>query len=171
MAKLVGSRPPTLGAGRLICIDGPAGSGKTTLARAISLLEPECTVVHVDDLLQGWTGLPGLAERLDPLLGPLATGSPGAYRRYDWLASRDAEWVPVSPTPLLVLEGVGSGNRRHAHRCGVLVWVEVADAEERLRRGMARDGEEMRQHWVRFMADEQVLFADERTRERADVVV
>ncbi len=29
------ARPPTLGVGRLVCVDGPAGSGKTTLAAAL----------------------------------------------------------------------------------------------------------------------------------------
>ena len=32
---LAASRPPSLGAGRLVCVDGPAGSGKTTLAAAL----------------------------------------------------------------------------------------------------------------------------------------
>ena len=36
MLALAASRPPTLGAGRLVCVDGPAGSGKTTLARALA---------------------------------------------------------------------------------------------------------------------------------------
>ncbi|MGA8256783.1 MAG: AAA family ATPase [Nocardioides sp.] len=162
---------PTLGEGRLICIDGPAGSGKTTLAAAIAEQHPGTQVVHVDDLLEGWQGLPGVAERLDPLLGPLSEGRPGSYRRFDWHANRLAESVAVTPAELVVIEGVGSGNRRHAQRCTVLVWVEHSDAEERLRRGMARDGEGMRDHWVQFMADEQRLFADEETRERADVIV
>ena len=30
------SRPATLGAGRLVCVDGPAGSGKTTLGAALA---------------------------------------------------------------------------------------------------------------------------------------
>ncbi len=76
--------------------------------------------------------------------------------------------MPV--TPLLVVEGVGSGSRSHAARHTVLVWVE-ADDERRLARGMARDGEQMRAHWEQLMREEVELFARERTRERADVVV
>ena len=33
---LARSRPTSLGSGRLVCVDGPAGSGKTTLADAIA---------------------------------------------------------------------------------------------------------------------------------------
>lgn len=163
-------RPPTLGSGRLVCVDGPAGSGKTTLAAALHALQPRSQVVHVDELLDGWGGLRGLPARLDPLLLPLARDEPGRYERYDWVAERFTGWVPVEPGPLLVVEGVGSGNRRHAALCTVLVWVEVDD-ELRLRRGLQRDGEAMRPHWERWMLEERQVFVDEDTRARADVVV
>jgi len=52
----------------------------------------------------------------------------------------------------------------------VLVWVEVDD-ELRLARGLERDGAEMQEHWRTFMGDERALFARDRTRERADIVV
>lgn len=153
-----------------MCIDGPAGSGKTTLAAALHALEPASVVVHLDDLLDGWAGLAGVAERLDPLLLPLARGETGRYERYDWIAERFAGWVPVAPVPLLILEGVGSGSRRHAARCSTLVWVEVDD-DLRMRRGLQRDGEEMRPHWEQWMLDERAHHVDEGTPARADVIV
>ncbi len=164
------ARPATLGSGRLICIDGPAGSGKTTLAAAIGALVAEATVIHVDDLLDGWQGLPGVAERLDPLLLPLARDEAGAYERYDWHANRFAETVSVAVTPLLVVEGVGSGSRRHAGLCTTSVWVEVDD-DLRLRRGLERDGDAALPHWERWMRDERQHFVDDDTRARADVMV
>ncbi len=167
---LTTKRAATLGASRLVCIDGPAGSGKTTLAAGLHALEPASAVVHLDDLLDGWGGLRGVAERLDPLLLPLARGETGRYERYDWLAARFAEWVPIAPTPLLIVEGVGSGSKRHAVRCTTLVWVEVDD-DLRLQRGLERDGEEMRPHWERWMLEERVHHVDQHTLARADVVV
>ena len=107
-------RPPTLGSGRLVCLDGPAGSGKTTWAAGIADLAPDAQVVHMDDLYAGWSGLPEVDAQLDGLLLPLAEGRPGCYRRYDWLAGEFAEGVVVDPVPLLVLEGVGSGASRFA---------------------------------------------------------
>ncbi len=47
--------PSTLGPGRLVCIDGPAGSGKTTLAAAVESAAPDAYVVHSDELLEGET--------------------------------------------------------------------------------------------------------------------
>ncbi len=170
LLDLARSRPPTLGEARLICIDGPAGSGKTTLAAAVAALEPTVRVVHMDDLYEGWHGLPGLAERLDALLRPLSRGVAGTYRRYDWVAEAFVETVSVAPVPLLLLEGVGCASRRHADLVTALAWVE-APVDVRLHRGLARDGEAMRPQWLQWQVEEAAHFAREDTRRRADVVV
>ena len=167
---LVRSRPATLGRGRLVSIDGPAGAGKTTLADAVAALAPEAVVVHMDDLYEGWDGLPTVGHQLAGLLRPLADRLSGSYRRYDWHAGRFAETVTVEPTDLLVLEGVGSGCRMHDDLIGVLVWVD-APHDLRMRRGIERDGEAFAPHWESWAEAEQVLFAQHRTRQRADLVV
>jgi hypothetical protein len=186
---LLRERPATLGAGRLVSIDGPAGSGKTTLAEQVvegfdlgfdsgfdfgfdrlNQRGPSSLVVHMDDLFPGWAGLPHVDEQLDGLLTPLGEGRAGSYRRYDWLAGRFAETVTVEPVPLLVLEGVGSGAGRFDPLRTVLVWVE-APYDERLRRGLERDGDAFAPYWEQWARDEQDLFAREHTRSRADVVV
>lgn len=164
------ARSPTLGSGRLLCVDGPAGAGKTTLAAAVADLVPGAQVVHVDDLLAGWQGLPGLAGRFEDLLGPLAGDRPGSYVRWDWVAGGWAETVPVRPGPLLVLEGVGSGAAAYADLRTLLVWVQ-APHDLRMRRGLERDGDAFAPHWERWAAAEAALFAREDTRARADVLV
>ena len=170
MLALLDARPPTLGAGRLLCVDGPAGSGKTTLAAAVARARPASRVVAMDDLYDGWDGLAGVESQVEALLGPLARGEPGSYRRYDWHAARFAETVPVPVVPLLVLEGVGSGAAEHADLITLLVWIE-ADAELRFTRGLARDGEHLRPEWERWMLAEMQHFATHRTRDRADLIL
>ncbi|MET0837414.1 MAG: 4-amino-4-deoxy-L-arabinose transferase [Marmoricola sp.] len=169
LALLLG-RPATLGEGRLLSIDGPAGSGKTTLAAQVTSHVSDARLLHMDDLFPGWSGLPRIDEQLDGLLRPLGEGRAGSYRRYDWLAGDFAETVTVEPVPLVVLEGVGSGASRFDPLRTVLVWVE-APYDERLRRGLERDGDAFAPHWEQWARDEEVLFARERTRERADMVV
>jgi uridine kinase len=168
--QLVLGRPATLGEGRLLCVDGPAGSGKTTLAAEVAALHAGAAVLHMDDLYEGWGGLDRLGDQLESLLRPLAAGFSGSYRRWDWPGNAWAETVLVPPAPLVVLEGVGSGAAAHADLTTVLVWVEVP-FELRMQRGLQRDGAAVAEHWRRWASDEQELFARERTRERADLVL
>ena len=115
-------------------------------------------MVHLDDLYEGWSGLPTVDAQLEGLLRPLAEGLAGGYRRWDWPGDRWAETVTVEPGPLLVLEGVGSGAGRCADLHTVLAWVE-APHDLRLRRGLDRDGDAFAPHWERWAAAEAELFA------------
>ncbi|WP_206063339.1 4-amino-4-deoxy-L-arabinose transferase [Nocardioides sp. HDW12B] len=161
--------------GRLVAIDGPAGSGKTTLAAALAGVAHDAglgvTVVATDDVLQGWDGLDELGPRLrTEVVDPLRAGRDGAYRRYDWHARRAAETVVVPLVDLVVLEGVGSGHLGYDDALSALAWVE-APPDLRRARGLARDGEELAASWDAFVPDEDALHERERTRERADLIV
>jgi uridine kinase len=172
------AQPPTLGRGRLVCVDGPAGSGKTTLAAALRRAARDAlpaggsvAVVHMDNLYAGWGGLEaGIATLTTAVLGPLRTGGPGRYRRFDWHAMAFAEERVVHPVNVLVVEGVGSAAAAAGDVVTCVVWVE-APPDVRLERGLARDGAPLRDHWLAWRAAEDAVFARERTRERADVVV
>ena len=155
---------------RLVVVDGPAGSGKTTLAAQLGVALP-AQVVHMDDLYEGWTGMTaGVGRLVEQVLDPLAAGRPGRYQRYDWTLEDFAEWHDVPLAPFLVVEGCGAGARRIADLTTLLVWVE-ADDDLRLARGLARDGEEARGPWVEWMVSEREVYAAEGTAERADVVL
>ncbi len=167
--------PARLGGTRLLCIDGAAGSGKTTLtesvAAALDLRGVAATTVHLDHLYRGWDDLaatPGRVRR--ELLEPLAAGAAGRYRRWDWHASELAEEHLVPPAPCLIIEGVGSGSRSLGEFATTVVWVEL-EPEVRRQRALARDGAVFAPHWERWAAQEDVLFAHERVAERADVVI
>lgn len=168
------ARPAALPGTRLLCVDGPAGSGKTTLAAVLADLAAEhgpVDLLHMDDMLEGWAGLPGVLPRVAvDLVDPLRAGRPGSYRRYDWAAGRFAETRTVDPVDVLLLEGVGSGGSAYDDVITTLVWVEVP-RDLRLARGLERDGPQVREHWLTWMEDEEAVHAREHTRERADVLV
>jgi hypothetical protein len=169
LAALEGAGP-RCGRTRVVAVDGPSGSGKTTLA--LGLVEAlGCPAVHMDELYPGWDGLadavPLLVERV---LAPLSRGEPATYRVWDWEASDWGGSRTVHPAPHLVVEGCGSSVGAAGAFAALRVWMEAPRAE-RMRRGVARDGETFRPHWERWAAQEEVLFAEDRTRDRADLVL
>lgn len=170
VTALLSEAPARLGPVRLVCIDGPAGSGKTSLAgRVADVLHAQ--TVHMDDLYEGWSGLAGAWPRLrDWVLAPLAGGGPGRYRRYDWFAGEYAEWHDVPVADYLVVEGCGCAPRAVDDWASLVVWVE-APRELRIARGVERDGEGVRENWVTWMAQEDAVFAAEQTRDRAHLRV
>jgi len=172
VVERVRAAPARLGAVRLVCVDGPAGSGKTTFAgRLAAALGPDAGLLHMDDLYAGWT-LTGAAARLAAgVLRPLAAGRPGAYHRYDWHAGRfAADPTPVPVPQVLVVEGCGAAPAALDPWTTLRVWVE-APARLRLARGLERDGAAMAGHWQRWQRSEAAWFAADRTRERAELVV
>jgi cytidylate kinase len=167
--------PPRLGRTRLVCVDGPAGSGKTTFADALVAAARQRAVsvalVHLDDVYAGWDGLPDVGRRVrEQVVLPLAEGRPASYERYDWHEERFADQVPVPQADLLVVEGVGSADPSYGDQVAVLVWV-WAPAPLRRQRWQEREGPAAEAHRRRWVADEEQLHDRHRTADRADVVV
>ncbi|WP_404347871.1 (d)CMP kinase [Phycicoccus jejuensis] len=161
---------PRCGATAVVAVDGPSGSGKTTLAKGVveALAAP---VVHMDELYPGWDGLADAVPLLvEQVLDPLSRGEDARYRVWDWDRHGWGETRDVPAAPVLVVEGCGASVGRAGEYAAVRVWVE-APRDERMRRGIDRDGETFRPHWERWAAQEERVFADDRTREHADVRV
>ncbi|MBO9578040.1 MAG: uridine kinase [Microbacteriaceae bacterium] len=163
---------------RIVGIDGPAGSGKSTLAAAVAAATG-APLVGIDDFL-GWTDLDPAGATWWPrleseVLEPFLAGRDSAYRRRDWVGDPEGisvsdAWTPLAAGPLLVLEGVSVTRAALADRLAVRVWVE-APGDVRLARGLERDGEAQRAHWLHWQAMEQAFFAADGTRGRADVLI
>ena len=168
--------PARLGATRLVCVDGPAGSGKTTLAGLITRGAEDrgltVRTLHMDDLYEGWDGAErGFMLLRDHVLARIAAGVEGRYRRYDWKAGEYAERHDVpADLDLLVVEGVTSADRAVDDWTSLRIWVETSNSV-RLGRGIDRDGEALRDRWLDWMRWEREHYAAEHTRDRADLVV
>jgi uridine kinase len=168
--------PARLGRTKLISVDGPAGSGKTTLAARLAARAEarglNVLVLHMDDLYDGWDGATrGFGLLRDHVLSRLAEGREGRYRRYDWNLGAYAERhvVPVS-VDLLIVEGVTAADRGAEPWPSLRIWIETSN-DVRLDRGIDRDGEALRDRWLDWMRWERDHFAAENTRERADLIV
>lgn len=166
--------PPRLGQVRLVTIDGPSGSGKSAFARAlVEALSRRGSVVLVEmeALYEGWT-LEGAWRRLDELvLEPLAAGWPGGFHPYDWTALRwSSRWCVVPVSQVVVVEGCGSSARATDAFATRQIWIE-APPEVARARGLAREGVDLERRLRDWQLIEAAHFAEQGTRQRADLRV
>jgi uridine kinase len=167
---------PTIGAVRLVVVDGPAGSGKTTVAAALAAALDDAPVVHADELYEGWTVVEGCADRTDAfgslaervsgwLLDAWEQGRPGEHPVWDWTRDRWATSPRSVPAAsVVVLEGVGMAAASLRNRAVAAIWVEHPDPAERLRRVLARDGAALEEQMRRWQDEESRWFAHDGTR-------
>jgi uridine kinase len=160
----------------LITIDGPAGSGKTTLAAQIhdhlSAAGETVLTVHMDDLYDGWEEPLGeeLAAKLDSLLSDAYRGGAIMIPQYNW--TDDAFTLPIiASTPqTLILEGVGSSQSITRGFAPLSIWIE-APREVALQRVLDRDGAELRSQMLDWQRREEEHFTRESTKSAADYQV
>ena len=152
------------GNSRIVTIDGPAGSGKTTLANEIATefakSKVEVSVVHLDELYEGWDDALGqkLYERIEAwVLTPLRNGLGPKHLKYDWHLNKFATWSELPVAPVLIIEGVGSGHTSLRKEVSQAIWVE-ADENLLLDRVVQRDGEVVRDEMLIWKARERAYF-------------
>jgi hypothetical protein len=165
---------PCSSAARLVAVDGRSGAGKSTLARGLAAACGGAPVVRVDDFLY-WRDIQGWWPRLErEALRPLLSGSPARFRVRDWkndpLGQGLGDWTEIPPADLVIVEGVTSSRQAIAADLAMSFWVETAGAE-RLRRGIARDGERRRSLWLEWMTLEEEFFGQDGAPQRADYLV
>lgn len=152
----------------VVAVDGCGGAGKSTYAARLGAVLG-APVVSTDEFASWSDPIDWYPRVVDELLRPLAAGRAATYRRSEW-GGGESIVVTVEPTPVLVLEGVSSSREAFAEFLSFRIWIET-DRDERLRRGLERDGEHMRNQWLEWMADEDAYVARENPRARADVIV
>jgi uridine kinase len=159
----------------IIAIDGPAGAGKTTLARELSLAfscKISVQVIHMDDLYAGWENAlsDDLSKVLQYLVNQHESGLPAKIQRYNWIRSAFEESEELAVSDLLILEGVGSGDKDLQERFAALIWMEI-DPEVGLARVIKRDGLQVQDQMQKWLATQAQYFSQHSTREKADFIL
>ncbi|HEX8306437.1 MAG TPA: hypothetical protein VF612_16305 [Jatrophihabitans sp.] len=167
---------------QLICIEGPGGSGKTTLALAVATSRPDITLVHGDDFYgpeerdwRSWTPRQGYERYFDhqrverQLLRPLKAGQQARFQRYDWDNNTLADWVTVEPQGIVLVEGVYLLRRELRSYWDLTVYV---DAPRDLRQNRLHARGENDEGWIqRWAAAEDYYEQVEQPAQAADLVV
>ena len=159
----------------IIAIDGPAGAGKTTLASEIFLAlssKISVQVIHMDDLYDGWDNAlsKDLSKILQYLVSQHEVKTPAKIQRYNWdsYSFGDSEELPVSD--LLILEGVGSGDKDVQDHLAALIWMEI-DPTDGLKRVINRDGAQVQEQMEKWLGTQAKYFLQHSTREKADFIL
>ena len=173
----IDSSDPLCGDTKIITVDGPAGSGKTTLANELAHelgdSVGEMSVIHLDELYEGWDSAldEKLFERISAwILAPIRSGLNPKHLKYDWRQGKYTTWSELPLTPVVIIEGVGSGHTSLRELVSQAIWVE-ADEHLLLDRVVQRDGEAVRDEMLIWKSREQIYFDLNQVKESADIQV
>ena len=156
--------------GEVIAIDGPAGSGKTTLANQLSKDLANVEIIHMDDLYHGWSDAFSArltASVINQILAPISQGIEFNYEIYDWKSNKFSKSKIIPSGQIYILEGVGAGQRQFRKYLSKIIWLDIAD-EEGLTRVINRDGAEILSPMQEFQRAQKLHFARDLTENAAD---
>ncbi len=129
----------------LVGIGGHGGAGKSTLAANVAEVVEGTQVVATDSF---WNGSEFELGRLrSQVVDNLLAGQAATYDEWDWAQGRLGPTRTVTPTGVVVIEGVCALHQMFRADLAVRIWVD-APYDVRLRRGVERDGEESRSTWT-----------------------
>ena len=165
----------------VLALDGPCGSGKTTLAARLAQRFPDSITLHTDDFylptarrVSGWEHIPcanmDLARLRNEVLSPACAGLPVLYRAY---SCREGAYCPaqeLSARPLVLLEGSYSHHPLLADCETLRVFLTCSKAEQ-TRRLQAREGERYANFAARWIPLEEAYFAAHHIEDTADFVL
>jgi uridine kinase len=167
LVALIMDRP---GPVRLVAIDGPGGSGKSTFAARLSSATGDAPVIHTDDFASADNPINWWPRLLEQVIGPLVSGRAAHYQRYDWPTESLAEWHTVEPSKVVIIEGVTAARSEWSRHLSFTIWIDTP-REVRLARAVERDGEDALDDWEFWMGEEDDHYQRDPTRERCDVVI
>jgi len=157
----------------LIAIDGPAGSGKTSLANQLASNLKSAKTIHMDDLYNGWEDAltATLTQHLEEwVLDPLTQHQSVKYQKFDWTIGEYGPTVEVSDVELLILEGVGAAQARIRQQADLTIWIEVG-AQIGLARVLKRDGAQILPYMLKWQERESAHFIKDQTKENCQIFI
>ncbi|CAB4593887.1 unannotated protein [freshwater metagenome] len=157
----------------LIAIDGPAGSGKTSLASQLSNNLKSVTTIHMDDLYNGWEDAltATLTQHLNEwVINPMTQFQSVHYQKFNWSTNEYGPAVEVRDIQLLILEGVGAAQEIIRQSAVLTIWIEVGP-QIGLARVLNRDGDQLLPYMLKWQERERAHFLKDQTKENCQIFI
>ena len=156
---------------KIIVVDGPAGSGKTTLAKSLSGLLENCPIIHLDEIYEGWENAlsPKTSQDLvEWIINPLLENNLIEYIKYDWNLEQRIEKVVINNSKVIIIEGVGSSSFQVSKHASLKLWIEV-NKETGINRVLTRDGLHIQEQMKTWQSQESKFFIENNSKENSDI--
>ena len=156
---------------KIIVIDGPAGSGKTTLAKSLSGLLENCPIIHMDEIYEGWENALSpktFKDLVEWIINPLLENNSIEYIKYDWNLGQRIEKVVINNSKIIIIEGVGSSSFEISKHASLKLWIEV-NKETGINRVLTRDGLQIQEQMKTWQSQESKFFIENNSKENSDI--
>ena len=159
----------------LIAIDGPAGAGKTTLAAKMMTelaLYNSINLIHMDDLYSGWSNPlnEDLSLTLSRIVEAFASQKEFTVSIFNWRTNAFYSSLTFEPSEVLIIEGVGAGQKTVRDAGAILYWLDV-EPEIGLARVLNRDGFDIQTQMRQWQVDQDEHFERDATRTFANHIL
>lgn len=171
LVQNVNSSSKKCGQTKIVVIDGPAGSGKTTLAKSLSGLLENCPIIHMDEIYEGWENAlsPKTSQDLvEWIINPLLEDKSIEYIKYDWNLEQRIEKVVINNPQVMIIEGVGSSVSEISKHACLKLWIEVNE-ETGINRVLTRDGLQIQEQMKKWQSQESKFFIENNSKENSDI--
>ena len=171
LVQNVNSSSKKCGQTKIVVIDGPAGSGKTTLAKSLSVLLKNCPIIHMDEIYEGWENAlsPKTSQDLvEWIINPLLEDKSIEYIKYDWHLEQRIEKVVINNPQVMIIEGVGASVSEISKHACLKLWIEVNE-ETGINRVLTRDGLQIQEQMKKWQSQESKFFIENNSKENSDI--
>jgi uridine kinase len=171
LVQNVNSSSKKCGKTKIVVIDGPAGSGKTTLAKSLSGLLENCPIIHMDEIYEGWENAlsPKTSQDLvEWIINPLLEDKSIEYIKYDWHLEQRIEKVVINNPKVMIIEGVGASVSEISKHACLKLWIEVNE-ETGINRVLTRDGLQIQEQMKKWQTQESKFFIENNSKENSDI--
>jgi uridine kinase len=156
---------------KIIVIDGPAGSGKTTLAKSLSGFLQNCAIIHMDEIYEGWENALSpktFKDLIEWIINPLLENNSIEYKKYDWNLGQRIEKIFINNSKIIIIEGVGSSSFEISKHASLKLWIEV-NKETGINRVLTRDGLQIQEQMKTWQSQESKFFIENNSKENSDI--